>query len=101
MLHLAIRCRSGHPIAPEELEGWLELEVKDLRTEARQATVRLSRLIEEDPDAEVHAGWLIELEVEPDEPLTVASRLPQLLRDMRLLGLHPTLLTPAQTNGHE
>jgi hypothetical protein len=101
VLHLAIRCRSGHPIAREELEGWLELEVKDLRTEARQATVRLSRLIEEDPDPEVHAGWLIELEVEPDEPLTVASRLPQLLRDMRLLGLHPTLLTPAQTNGHE
>jgi hypothetical protein len=40
-------------------------------------------------------GWL---ELDPNEPLLAGDRLPQALRDMRLLGLQPTLLTP-HTNG--
>jgi hypothetical protein len=52
MVQLAIRCHPRVPISPDELEGWLELEL------------------------------------DPNEPLLAGDRLPQALRDMRLLGLH-------------
>jgi hypothetical protein len=62
MVQLAIRCHPRVPISPDELEGWLELEL------------------------------------DPNEPLLAGDRLHHALRDMRLLGLQPTLLTP-DTNG--
>ena len=61
--------------------------------------MRLSRLTQGLPAAHLDIGWLIELELDPDEPLLADDRLPQALRDMRLLGLQPTLLTPTHTNG--
>src|SRR5215210_5138776 len=100
MVQLAIRCHPRVPISPDELEGWLELEVKDLRAQAPHATVRLSRLTQSRADAHIDIGWLIELELDPNEPLLAGDRLPRALRDMRLLGLQPTLLTPATPTPH-
>ena len=98
MVQLAIRCHPRVPIAADELEGWLELEVQDLRAQAPHATIRLSRLTQCRADAQLDIGWLIELELDPTEPLLAGDRLPRALTDMRLLGLQPTLLTP-HTNG--
>ena len=95
MVQLAIRCHPRVPVSPDELEGWLELEAKDLRAQAPHATIRLSRLTQGRTDAHLDIGWLIELELDPTEPLLAGDRLPQALRDMRLLGLQPTLLAPA------
>jgi hypothetical protein len=85
MVQLAIRCQPRVPISPGELEGWLEIHTQD------------------GPDAHLDIGWLIELELDPTEPLLAGDRLSQALRDMRLLGLQPTLLTPTastpQING--
>jgi hypothetical protein len=46
-------------------------------------------------------GWLIELDLPEGEPLLTGARLADALRDMRLLGLQPTLLAPRDpwTNG--
>ena len=81
MVQLAIRCHPRVPIS----------------------TVRLSRLTQELPDAHIDIGWLIELELDPDEPLLAGGRITQALRDMRLLGLQATLLAPSppvtHTNG--
>jgi hypothetical protein len=98
MVQLAIRCHPLAPISPDDLEDWLELEVKDLRAHAPHAKVRLSRLTQARPGPHLDIGWLIELDLDPDEPLLVGDRLPKVLRDLRLLGLQPTLLTP-HTNG--
>jgi hypothetical protein len=100
MIQLAIRCHPRVPLSADELEGWLELEVKDLRAQAPHATVRLSRLIQGRADAHLDIGWLIELELDPSEPLLAGDRLSQALRDMRLLGLQPTLLAPAPPSPH-
>jgi hypothetical protein len=94
MVQLAIRCQPRVPISADELEGWLEIEVRDLRAQAPHATVRLSRLTQGGPDAHLDIGWLIELELDPAEPLLAGNRLARALRDMRLLGLEPTLLAP-------
>jgi hypothetical protein len=53
------------------------------------------------PEAGLDIGWLIELELEEEEPLLVGNHLADALRDMRLLGLQPTLLAPrdAGANG--
>jgi hypothetical protein len=100
MIQLAIRCHPRVPLPADELEGWLELEVKDLRAQAPHATVRLSRLIQGHADAHLDIGWLIELELDPSEPLLAGDRLSHALRDMRLLGLQPTLLAPAPPSPH-
>jgi hypothetical protein len=101
MVQLAIRCHPRMPVSAHELERWLEQQVRELRAEAPHATVRLSRLTQGRPGADLDVGWLVELELAEGEPLLAGHRLADALRDMRLLGLEPTLLAPdgAWTNG--
>jgi hypothetical protein len=101
MVQLAIRCHPRVPVSADELERWLERQVHDLRAEAPHATVRLSRLTQGAPGADLRIGWLVELELAEGEPLLAGHRLADALRGMRLLGLQPTLLAPhnAWTNG--
>jgi hypothetical protein len=96
MVKLTIRCHPDVPVAADELERWLELEVHDLRADAPRGTVRLSRLTQGLPSADVNIGWLLELELAENEPLLSRDRLAEALRDMRLLGLEPTLLAPVE-----
>ena len=76
MVQLAIRCHPCAPVPADELEGWLEQQVDELRALAPHATLRLSRLTQGGPSTDS-------------------------LRDMRLLGLQPTLLARRDgwTNG--
>jgi hypothetical protein len=101
MVQLAIRCHPRVAVSADELERWLEQQVNELRAEAPHATVRLSRLTPGRPGADLDVGWLVELELAEGEPLLAGHRLGDALRDMRLLGLQPTLLAPrgAWTNG--
>jgi hypothetical protein len=101
MVQLAISCHPCVPVSPDELERWLEQQVDELRAEAPHATVRLSRLTQGGPSTDLCIGWLVELELAEGEPLLRGRRLADSLRDMRLLGLQPTLLAPhdTQTNG--
>jgi hypothetical protein len=98
MVQLAIRCHPCVPVAAEELERWLERQAHDLRAQAPQAIVRLSRLTQGRPGADLDNGWLVELELDEGEPLLAGHRLADALRDMRLLGLQPTLLAPRETS---
>jgi hypothetical protein len=101
MIQFAIRCHPRVPVPADELEGWLERQVAALRAEAPRATMRLSPLTQSGPDAELDVGWLVELELAEGEPLLAGPRLADALRDMRLLGLDPTLFAPREvaTNG--
>jgi hypothetical protein len=91
MVQLTIRCQPRVPVAADEVERWLEHQVGKLRADAPHATIRLSRLSQGLPTA---IGWLIELELADEEPLLAETHLDDALRDMRLLGLQPTLLAP-------
>ena len=101
MLQLAIRCHPCVPVSADELEPWLEKQLDELRVDAPRGTLRLSRLTQGAPDLDLENGWLIELDLPEDEPLLTGRRLAEAIRDMRLLGLQPTLLAPqeAWTNG--
>jgi hypothetical protein len=94
MVQLAIRCHPCVPVTVEELEQWLEHQVIELRAAARHGTVRLSRLTQARADTDLYVGWLVELDLADGEPLLAGTRLADALRDMRLLGLQPTLLAP-------
>jgi hypothetical protein len=94
MVQIAIRCHPRVPISSDELERWLEQQVDGLRAEAPQGTIRLSRLTQGLPSSDVDIGWLLELELPEEDPLLERNRLAEALRDMRLLGLQPTLLAP-------
>ena len=94
MVRLAIRCHPCVPVPVDELEGWLERHLDELRAAAPHATLRLSRLTQNGPRTELGIGWLLELELPEGEPLLAGTRLADSLRDMRLLGLQPTLLAP-------
>jgi hypothetical protein len=95
MAQFAIRCHPCAPVAADELGRWLERQVNELRTEAPHGTIRLSRLTQGPLRADLYTGWLIELDLPDGEPLLTGDRLAHALTDMRLLGLQPTLLTPA------
>ena len=101
MVQLAIRCHPCVPVSAKELEPWLEEQLDELRADAPHGTLRLSRLTQGAPDLDLDIGWLIELHLPDGEPLLTGHRLADVLRDMRLLGLQPTLLAPreAWTNG--
>jgi hypothetical protein len=94
MVQITIRCHPRVPISSDELERWLEQQVDGLRAEAPQGTIRLSRLTQGLPSSDVDIGWLLELELPEEDPLLERNRLAEALRDMRLLGLQPTVLAP-------
>ena len=100
MVQIAIRCHPCAPVSADELEGWLDERVDELRAAFPQGTLRLCRLTQGGPSSDLNIGWLIELELADGEPLG-GQLLADSLRDMRLLGLQPTLLTrrDASTNG--
>jgi hypothetical protein len=100
MVQLAIRCHPCVPVSAGELEGWLERQVYELRAAAPHGAVRLSRLTQAGPSADLTIGWLVELELDEGEPLLAGPRLHDAVTEMRLLGLQPTLLAPygAPTN---
>jgi hypothetical protein len=93
MVQLAIRCTPPAAQPGDGLEGWLELEVKDLQAHLRPATVRLSRLTQ--PSPHLDSGWLIEVERQGEQPPLTEERLAELLASIRLLGVEPFVLAPA------
>ena len=97
MIQLAIRCHPSLPLSVHELEPWLEQQVNHFRAEAPHGTIRLWRLTQDLPSAEVDTGWLIELDLAEGERLLAGDRLADAIRDMRLVGLQPTLLAPSRT----
>jgi hypothetical protein len=86
------------PVSADELDGWLERRAEELWANFPQSIVRVSRM-RQGRVANVDVGWLIELDL--DEEALAEDSLADVLRDMRLLGLPPTLLTPrgAAANG--
>jgi hypothetical protein len=98
MVQLAIRCHPGVPVSIDELEGWLEGQVDELRSDAPHATIRLSRLTQSGPRTDLSIGWLVELELAEGHPLLDGHWLADSLRKMRLLGLQPTLLAPREVS---
>src|SRR4051812_12979381 len=91
-MQIAIRCHPYAPVASDELEDWLAREVDGIRAAAPDATVRLMRLSQALSAGRVAVGWLIELEWPRGEGALTDVELDTVLRDMRLLGLQPTLL---------
>jgi hypothetical protein len=91
-MQVAIRCHPYAPVASDELEEWLAREVDGIRAAAPDATVRLMRLSQPLSTGRVAVGWLIELEGLSGAVALTDLQLDAVLRDMRLLGLQPTLL---------
>ena len=99
MVQLAIRCHPVVPVSAGELEQWLEQQLNDLRVEAPLGIIRMSRLAQGAPSSGCYIGWLVELELPEAGSFLTEDRLADALRDMRLLGLQPTLLAPIPHDG--
>jgi hypothetical protein len=97
MAKVTILCHPVTPVPPAELEGWLELQLDQLRSRA-PVIVRMSRLTQALPSSEVGAGWLIEVELtDESHPLDrddLTDALADVFNDMRFLGMQPMLLFP-------
>jgi hypothetical protein len=98
-MQIAIRCHPYAPVASDELEDWLGREVERIRAAAPDATVRLMRLSQALSAGRVAVGWLIELDGLRGEIALTDMQLDAVLRDMRLLGLQPTLLASNGASG--
>jgi hypothetical protein len=97
MAKVTILCHPVTPVAPAELEDWLELQLDQLRSSA-PVIVRMSRLTQALPSSQVAAGWLIEVELtDESHPLDrddLSGALAAVFSDMRFLGMQPMLLFP-------
>ena len=91
MSQIAVRCHPFAPVASQQLQTWLTAEIKRLREDAPDAAIRLLRLSQPGPEGEIAVGWQIELDIRPPASLDDQS-LCELLRDLRLLGLQPSVL---------
>jgi hypothetical protein len=91
MHQIAIRCHPNTPVASDEVDAWLRTEVARLRELAPRAALRLLRLSQALPSGDADAGWLIELDPAGETQPLNDDELSQILRDLRLLGLQPTL----------
>lgn len=96
MPHIAIRCHPRPAVVTDELEEWLTAEIDQLRDGAPDAALRLLRLTKTGTAGEVEVGWLIEVDAAGRKAPLSDEVLGQVLRDMRLLGLQPTVLRPAE-----
>jgi len=91
MSQLAIRCHPRGPVTTTEVDDWLHAEVERLREQAPHAALRVLRLSQAFPSGEADVGWLIELDPAGGAPPLDEEGVAQILRDLRLLGLQPTL----------
>jgi hypothetical protein len=90
-MRLAIRCHPCAPVQSEEIEDWLDAAVEKLRDAgAGETRVQLLRLTQRLPSGREVTGWLVE--DDRDDDVSVEAEVSPLLRDMRLLGLEPTVL---------
>jgi hypothetical protein len=92
MQRLAIRCTPCAPVATAEVEQWLDDEVAQLRASAPHAVLRLIRLTQTVSTGDIGIGWLLEIESTCGDEHLGREGLDSVLRDMRLLGLQPTVL---------
>ena len=95
MDRFAIRCRPYSPISAGEVDSWLGIQVDALRAASPDATLRLFQLTQALPTGETELGWLIEVDAAGGAAPLDQDQLERLLRDMRLLGLQPTVLRAA------
>jgi hypothetical protein len=98
MVNFSIRCHPTVPVATDELEEWLELQLERLRRDAPTSTMRLSRVAQPLPSGTVDVGWLVDFEVPEAERLITRQHVSSMLTDMRLLGFQPTVLAPVATS---
>jgi hypothetical protein len=68
------------------------VEIDRLRDGAPDAAIRLLRLSQPGPEGEIDVGWQIELGVAPPVAPLDDRSLGELVRDLRLLGLQPSVL---------
>jgi hypothetical protein len=97
MAKVTILCHPVTPVAPAEIEDWLELQLERLHSSA-PVIARMSRLTQALPRSDVAAGWLIEVELtDESHPLDrddLSAALADVFTDMRFLGMQPMLLFP-------
>jgi hypothetical protein len=100
MAQFSIRCHPSIPVDAEELEASLDARACELRAAWPDGIIRLFRLTQPFPSADVNVAWLLEAELPADEA-TIDKWLAETLRDLRLLGYQPTLTSSAGTTGRQ
>jgi hypothetical protein len=99
MSQIAVRCHPYAPVATDDVQKWLTAEVRRLREDSPDAAIRLLRLSQAGPEGEIGVGWQIELGITmPEAPLDHQG-LSELLGDLRLLGLQPSVLQAQEPPG--
>jgi hypothetical protein len=101
MRQLAIRISPVSPVSNDEVDAWLQAEVERVREGAPQAALRVLRLRQPLPTGDADVGWLIELDAAGGAAPLNEDELTRILRDLRLLGLQPTLLQAGSMAGSD
>src|SRR5215216_4920784 len=86
MTRFSILCHPSTPVAPAELEHWLEPQLDQIRSSA-PVIIRMSRLIQSLPSSQIAGGLLIEVELadeaHPVDHRQLSAAVADAIRDMR------------------
>jgi hypothetical protein len=88
MASILIRCTGGTDIPADALADWLELRLPRIDNKIRVTALRLEHV--DDPSGH-RVGWLVELDVADGDLAHAEDFLAEILGDMRLLGLRPSV----------
>jgi hypothetical protein len=90
-MQVAIRCHQCAPVETDEVEHWLGSELDRLRSQASGAILRMLRLSQPAPTGRLDVGWLVAVEAAEGDAVAGMHALDEVVREMRLLGLQPTV----------
>jgi hypothetical protein len=98
MARLLVLCRHPHHLSRKQAEEWLRRELEAVLRRDRLRRARLTRLDTAWEGSTRSWDWLVELQVDDGSPsgaLSSRSACGELLADMRLLGMSPTVALAA------
>jgi hypothetical protein len=99
---LLLLCRRPYHLGREEGEAWLRRELEVVLRRDRLRGARLTGLEDACARSARDFDWLIELQLDDESPASSrGSAWSQLVADMRLLGMSPTVALAASPNAIE
>jgi hypothetical protein len=94
---LLVLCRHPYHLRRQDAQAWLTQEVEAVLRRDDLPGARLTRLGTPSSQTSSSAGWLVEFDLETGAASTALARggaLAELVADLRLLGMAPTVIAP-------
>ena len=99
MARVLLLCSRPASLAPDEAETWLRGAVEKLSAVAPAQALAVAALHDGNADRAVEWDWLVELDLPDHDDQDARRGLSELLLDLRLLGMQPSVVAVGRPIG--